>query len=171
MKSILSIKNLIILFLAAGVIVLSVIAFGSNEKCVKEKESANVSYKYNGDYETLCQRAYYFTDTDSYVISLCDNKLYVNKNNSENKEVKVKDVAYLYNFTTPDNVLIYALSNNGDVYHLSPKNIENDSYKLDKLNYKNIVEIRSFYGGSSKEYAYEPVIYAIDNKGNMNKIK
>lgn len=170
-KKLLSVQNFIILFLLIAIIVISVITINNKAKCKVENESVNITYKKPDDVKTLCQRDYFFNDSDSYMFSICDGKLYVSKNDEEYKELSLDNVSYMHKFMDLEETSFYFLTMQGEVYYLSSDNVINESYELITLDYKNIVTLEEFYVGYTKEDAYQRYLYAIDNDDNMITIK
>lgn len=169
LKKIFCVQNVTIFFLIIMIILLTIaiVKFKDNEVC---ENSNSDTYNFD-DNKIYCDREYYYSSSDTYLINLCDNKLSISKNNESPNEIDIKEIKELYNYYTISGNLFYILTKNGDVYQLPVENIINESYTVEKLDLKNIKEIKDFYIGSSILDAYNYKIYAIDKNNNMNIIK
>lgn len=170
-NNLLTLQNFIILFLSIAIIVISVITINSKAKCKIENEEINITYQKPEDIKALCQRDYFFNNSDSYMISICDDKLYVNKNDGEYKELSLNNISYIYKFMNLEETSFFFLTSKGELYNLSSDNIINETYELTKLNHKNIITLKEFYVGYTKEDAYQRYLYAIDKDNNMIMLK
>lgn len=167
LKELLTFKNFIIL----GLITIIVVMALTDETVKKEKkENFEVKLTTETDY-AYCQRIYHYESNDMYSIITCNGDLYVSKNSGEDSKLDIENVAYIYNFLTISDNLIYILTKNGDVYHLSTENLTSEKYTLEKLNLKEITYITEFYIGKSKDDAFSSKIYAIDKTGKTHLIK
>lgn len=166
-KDLLTFKNLIILGLIAIIIVL-LLTEKTAEKERKEKFELKLTPETDYAY---CQRIYHYEGTDMHSIITCDGEVYASKNGEEDKKLDVENVAYIYNFLTISDNLIYFLTKTGEVYYLSTENLLNEQYTLEKLDLKEITSINEFYIGKAKEDAFSSKIYAIDKSGKMHLIK
>lgn len=166
-KELLTFKNFIILGLIAIIIVMAL-----TDKTVEKekKESFEVKLTTEDDY-AYCQRIYHYESSDMHSIITCDGNAYVSKNSGEDTKLEIENVAYIYNFLTISDNLIYFLTKNGDVYYLSTENLLNEQYTLEKLDLKEIAYITEFYIGKSKDDAFSNRIYAVDKTGKMHLIK
>ncbi|HPF82839.1 MAG TPA: hypothetical protein PLV83_01540 [Bacilli bacterium] len=154
---------MVIIIIGLVVCIISVNKKGSN--------SSKLKYEYD-ESKTICQRNYYYNGDDTYRISVCNNKVYINKNSGTDKQINIKeDVVYLYNFITTDGNAFYFLTEKGHVYNLLQDNIKNDKYNVTKLGLKDITNIGLFYTGVTKDDAFNAKIYAVDKNGKMNAIK
>lgn len=167
-KDLLTINNIIIVALL--VIIVVMIITDKTVEVKKEKESFKINLAPETDY-TYCQRLYHYQDSDIFSILSCDGDVYISKNNGDNVKLEIKDVAYLYNFLTINDNLIYFLTKSGEVYHLSVDNLLSEKYTLEKLDLKEITSITEFYIGKEKEDAYSSKIYGIDKNGKFHLIK
>lgn len=170
MKKMFSFKNVTILSLISIIAVLIVIIFNLKNDAPTIIQKDAVSYKYDEE-KTICQHEYYYYNNDTYLISLCNNDIYITKNNSDRKKLEIDNASYLYNYYTVDNSLFYILTNDGDVFYLSVDNINNESYTVEKLDLKDIVNIKDFYIGMNMDDSYNYKIYAINKNGSMTLIK
>lgn len=170
MKKVFSFKNVTILSLILIIAVLIFVIFGFKNSTPTITEKEAISYKYDEE-KTICQHEYYYRNNDTYLISLCNNDVYITKNNSDRKKLQIDNALYLYNYYTIDNSLFYILTNDGNVFYLSVDNINNESYTVEKLNLKDIVNIKDFYIGINMDDSYNYKIYAINKNGDMNLIK
>lgn len=151
------------------VLVLSIIIFNPNKP--KEVESKFDAEEVNKDDSIYCQREYLYNGSDTYLISICDEKLLVSKNNSSNKTLNIKKPKYLYSFLTISEYTFYILTENGNLYLLSKDEIINEKYNLEKLDLSNIVDVKEFYKGYTEYDAYTHGIYAIDKNNKMHLLK
>lgn len=168
-KKKLDIKNISIALLILCIILLIILLFAV-KKDNSEPTATTTSFKYqNETNETLCQRKYYY-GTSKYTVSLCDNKLYINTDDIYT-ELNIENPLYLYDYYTSSETTYYIITEDKTVYEISSTNINNKKYELTKLDLKNIINIKEFYVGYEKEYAYSSGLYAIDEDGKMHLIK
>lgn len=166
-KKFLTFQNFIIVILSIIVILM---LFSNKETKVSEKIN-NPKLELPTDY-TYCQRIYFYNDNDTYTISSCNGIVYVRKNNEVEKKVELENVMYIYDFySTGVGNLVYILTKDGNVYHLSKEAILSSEYAVEKLELENIYTMKNFYVGKAKEDAYSNKIYAIDIEGNLHLIE
>lgn len=165
-KSIFTIQNFIILIL---IIIIGVMFFvGGKEE--KDVEQFKLNLAPPSDY-TYCQRIFYYDDADVYSIAACDGEVHIKKNDKDEKKVDVKNAAYIYEFYTADDHLVYILTQEGDVYYLSKESLRNVDYTVEKIDVNNIYSITSFHLGKARDDAYTHKIYAVDKDGKFHLIK
>lgn len=169
LKKIFCIQNVTVLFLIIMIILLaiSILKFKDNRICEDNNTS---SYKFDNN-KSYCEREYYYSNNDTYIINLCDKKLSINKNSGKTIDIDIEGAKELYNYYTIDGNLFYILTTSGDVYQLPVENIINESYTVEKLDLKDIKIIKDYYIGSTALDAYNYKVYAIDKDNNMNIIK
>lgn len=170
MKKLFSFKNITFLLLISIIAILIFIIFNFKNDTPTSNQEKNKPYKYDEE-KTICQHEYYYYNNDTYLISLCNNKVYITKNNVDRKSLEIDNPIYLYNYYTIDNSLFYILTSDGNVFYLPVDNINNESYTVEKLNLKNIVNIKDFYIGMNIDDSYSYKIYAINKNGDMELIK
>lgn len=166
-KNILTFKNFIILVL---IIIIGVMFFTNKKGDDKVVEKFQPKLTPAEDY-TYCQRIFYYDNSDVYSIASCDGEVHIRKNDKDEKQVDIQNVLYIYNFYTVNDNLVYFLTEDGSVYHLSRENLRSTEYKIEKLDLDNIYTIQSFHLGKARDDAYTNKIYAVDVDGKMHLIK